>query len=92
LYGITRAPVEEIERLAGDRQALVLVRGTHWPDYASLFSLNDPWYEGRIIAVHDLNPQQANGVIGMYPLREVWFYTEGTFTRQPQPYTEQVIP
>ncbi len=89
LYGITREPLDQLARLAAGKPTLVLVRGGLWSDYGAFFSLNSPWYNDPIIAAHDLNLRLSYAVIAMYPGREVWFYADGEFSRQPAPYPEE---
>jgi 4-amino-4-deoxy-L-arabinose transferase-like glycosyltransferase len=88
VYGISRAPLDRLAALSGDRPVLVLVRGGLWVDYASFFALNSPWYDGPVVAAHDLNLRSSYTVIALYPDRDVWFYKDGQFSREPFPYEE----
>jgi 4-amino-4-deoxy-L-arabinose transferase-like glycosyltransferase len=89
LYGITRAPLDHALELSHGKRMLVLVRGEHWIDYAALFADNSPWYDGSLVVLHDVNSAVSGAVIDLYPGREVWFYSEGVFSREPQPYLQE---
>jgi hypothetical protein len=85
LYGITRAPLDELEALRAGEDALVFVRGEHWADYGALFALNSPWYDGPVIAAHDVDPAYNASVQARHPGRSVWYYADGRFTRERPP-------
>jgi 4-amino-4-deoxy-L-arabinose transferase-like glycosyltransferase len=89
LYGITRAPLDQALELSRGKRVLVLVRGEHWIDYAALFAVNSPWYDGSLVVLHDVNLAVSDAVIDLYPGREVWFYSEDMFSREPQPYLQE---
>ncbi len=86
MYGISREPLDHLAGLAGERPVLVLVRGGLWNQYASFFALNSPWYDGPVVAAHDLNLRSSYAVMAMYPNRDVWFYSNGQFSPEPFPY------
>lgn len=92
LYEITRAPLDLLVEIAESNDVLVLVRGGRWHEYAAFFSANTPWYDGPIVAAHDVNLTRSIGVIAMYPDREVWFYAEGAFSQAPAPYVVEESP
>jgi hypothetical protein len=54
-----------------------------------LFADNSPWYDGSLVVLHDVNPAVSDAVIDLYPGREVWFYSEDVFSREPQPYLQE---
>jgi 4-amino-4-deoxy-L-arabinose transferase-like glycosyltransferase len=89
VYGITRAPLDDLEKLRQTDRVLVVVRGGHWYQYGALFYLNSPWYDDPIIAAHDLGPDRSPALIAHYPDREVWFYKDGVFSQRPFPYDEE---
>jgi hypothetical protein len=90
MYGITRDPIETLEQIRETDEVIVMVRGCCWTDYGTLFSLNNPWYDGPIVAAHDESAFQARVLIQEYfPEREVWYYKDGEFTKQPAPYEEE---
>ncbi len=88
LYGITRAPLDELEALRGEDSALVLVRGSRWIEYAALFSLNTPWYDGPVVVAHDVTPGLSAAAIRAFENRRVWYYRDGEFSAHPFPYTD----
>jgi hypothetical protein len=85
LYGITRAPLDELETLRAGEDALVFVRGGHWADYGGFFALNTPWFDGPVIAAHDFDPAYNAAVQVHHPGRGVWYYAGGRFTRERPP-------
>jgi dolichyl-phosphate-mannose-protein mannosyltransferase len=90
LYGITRAPLDQLAELQQTNNVLVLIRGGHWQDYAPFFSLNNPWYDGTLVAVHDNASGRAAELTRLFPGREIWFYNAETrqFSQHPSPYIE----
>ncbi len=86
LYEITREPL--LSELQESGQALVIVRGGRWVEYAEFFALNSPWYDDPVIAAHDINEDYTSRLIAHFPDREVWFYKDGEFSRQPFPYDD----
>ncbi|NDJ54717.1 MAG: phospholipid carrier-dependent glycosyltransferase [Chloroflexi bacterium] len=86
LYGIVRAPIDQLETLRQSDELLVLVRGGRWFQYAALFSLNSPWFDGEVIVAHDNDPRRTAALRALLLDRETWFYSEGQFTREPAPY------
>jgi len=87
LYGITAQPLEELEALRAGQRALVLVRG-RWVDYAPFSALNSPWYDGEIVALHDLSPTLSQALIKAFPGRQVWYYKDGQFSARAFDYVE----
>ncbi|MCC6905525.1 MAG: glycosyltransferase family 39 protein [Anaerolineae bacterium] len=87
LYTISRDSLDELDRLRQTDHVLLLVRDQRWRDYAEFFALNSPWYDGPIVAAHDLNPRTTRAVLALYPDREVWYFNTGEFTPEPAPYT-----
>ncbi|GAB4467475.1 MAG: hypothetical protein Kow00124_00410 [Anaerolineae bacterium] len=88
LYGITRTPVDDLEALRGDDPALVLVRGSRWVEYAALFSLNSPWYDGPVVVAHDVTPDLSAAAARAFQGRQVWYYRDGEFSAHPSRYTD----
>lgn len=88
LYGIQRAPLEQLEALRRSDHVLVMVRGRRWIEYAEFFALNSPWLDSAIVAAHDVHPDLTEYVLSLYPGREVWYYAYGVFTPRPFPYEE----
>jgi hypothetical protein len=88
LYGITRAPLDEFETLRAGEDALLFVRGGHWIDYGVFFALNSPWYDGPVVAAHDVNPAYNAAVQVNHPGRSVWYYADGRFTQERPPPSE----
>lgn len=88
LYGIQRAPLEQLEALRRSDRVLVMVRGRRWIEYAAFFALNSPWLDDPVVAAHDLRPDLTAYVLSLYPDREVWYYAYGAFTPRPFPYEE----
>lgn len=86
LYGITRAPLEQLETIRGENEVLLFVRGSRWIDYAALFSENTPWLDGPVLAAHDMNEGMTSYIQSQFPEREAWFYRDGMFTQTPTPY------
>jgi len=91
LYGIVRAPLDKFEELRHSENVLILVRGGHWQDYAAFFSLNNPWYDGPVVAVHDNAEGRSGDLIRLFPHREIWFYNANTgqFSKRPSPYLKK---
>ncbi len=88
LYGIQRAPLEQLEALRHSDRVLVMVRGRRWIEYAEFFALNSPWLDSPIVAAHDVHPSITEHVLSLYTDREVWYYAYSVFTPRPFPYEE----
>jgi 4-amino-4-deoxy-L-arabinose transferase-like glycosyltransferase len=88
LYGITRAPLDKLEKIRQTERVLVLVRSGHWREYAPFFFLNSPWYDDPVVAAHDNSPNRSQALMGLYAGREIWFYNDGVFSPEPSPYSE----
>lgn len=89
LYSITRAPIERLEEIRESDRVLVFVRGRHWVQYGALFSLNSPWLDGPVVVAHDISPEHNAAVRELFPEREVWYYSEGSFSKEPLPYPDE---
>ncbi len=90
LYSIGRAPLDKFKELRQTNNVLILVRGSHWPEYAAFLAFDNPWYDGPVVAVHDNFASNVNTLTKLYPNREVWFYNAitGQFSKQPSPYIQ----
>jgi hypothetical protein len=88
LYDITREPLDRLAELQESERALVIIRGGHWIEYAAFFAFNSPWYDDPVIAAHDVNEDYTSQLIEHFSDREVWFYKDGEFSRQPFPYDD----
>ena len=86
LYGISRAPLDQLDTLRTSDRVLIIVRGKHWINYATFFAANSPWLDNPILAAHDINPALDTFILGQFPDREVWYYADGVFSHQPFPY------
>ncbi len=86
MYNITAEPVVQLERLRQSDSVVVFVRGEHWIDYAPFFAMNSPWLDSSTVAAHDLGLNYVHAVMSLYPEREVWFYNNGLFSKEPLTY------
>jgi hypothetical protein len=89
MYGITREPLRELDKVRRTDRVLLIVRGGRWIEYAPFFYLNSPWYDGPIVATHDHDLNRVERLKVIYAGREVLFYWNGEFSREPFPYDEQ---
>lgn len=88
LYDITREPLDKLAELQETERVLVIVRGGHWIEYAEFFAFNSPWYDDPVVAAHDIDQDYTSRLIAHFSDREVWFYKDGEFSRQPFPYDD----
>jgi hypothetical protein len=83
LYGITRNPINRLERLSDSEQILIFVDSPHWREYAPFFYFNTPWLDGPIVAAHAGSVERNAQVMALYPDHEVWYYKPDIFWQSP---------
>lgn len=89
VYDVDVDAAGTLDALRESDEVLVFVRGTKWVMYAGLWHLNTPFFDGPTIIVHDVSPTANEAVRAVLPDRDVWYYKDGAFSRDPFPYTEE---